>query len=85
MADSAKTFDVREDAEQEKKGQEVMELLVAAGYFRARIKVCLGTNRFQGSIEILVVIVISIYLNLSHNFGIRNTINLGHKDTPRIP
>ena len=40
MADSTKTFDVREDAEQEKKGHEVMELLVAAGYFRARIKVC---------------------------------------------
>jgi len=42
MADSTKTVDVREDAEQEKKGHEVMELLVAAGYFRARIKVCVG-------------------------------------------
>ena len=34
-----KVVDIREDAEQEKRGQEVVELLVAAGYFRARIKV----------------------------------------------
>ena len=32
-------YDIRDDEEQEKKGKEVMELLVAAGYFRARIKV----------------------------------------------
>ena len=31
--------DSREDSEQEKKCLEVIELLVAAGYFRARIKV----------------------------------------------
>lgn len=31
--------DIRDDEEQLKKGQEVLELLVAAGYFRARIKV----------------------------------------------
>ena len=31
--------DIRDDVEQLKKGQEVLELLVAAGYFRARIKV----------------------------------------------
>ena len=33
--------DIRDDEEQLKKGQEVLELLVAAGYFRARIKVYL--------------------------------------------
>ncbi len=33
------TYDIRDDEEQEKKGNEIMELLVAAGYFRARIKV----------------------------------------------
>ena len=32
-------YDIRDDEEQERKGKEVMELLVAAGYFRARIKV----------------------------------------------
>jgi hypothetical protein len=31
-------FDVREDEEQQTKFQETVELLVAAGYFRARIK-----------------------------------------------
>jgi len=31
--------DIRDDEEQEKKANEIMELLVAAGYFRARIKV----------------------------------------------
>ena len=31
-------FDIREDEEQQKKLQETVELLVAAGYFRARIK-----------------------------------------------
>ena len=40
MSETNKGVDVREDAEQEKKCQEVLELLVAAGYFRARIKVC---------------------------------------------
>ena len=37
-----KEYDIRNDEEQEKKSQEVLELLVTAGYFRARIKV----NRF---------------------------------------
>ena len=32
-------YDIRNDEEQIQKGQEVLELLVAAGYFRARIKV----------------------------------------------
>ena len=32
-------YDIRTDEEQIKKGSEVLELLVAAGYFRARIKV----------------------------------------------
>ena len=31
-------FDVREDEEQNKKYEEIIELLLAAGYFRARIK-----------------------------------------------
>lgn len=34
-----KEYDIRKDEEQEKKSQEVLELLVTAGYFRARIKV----------------------------------------------
>ena len=34
-----KGYDIRNDEEQEKKSQEVLELLVTAGYFRARIKV----------------------------------------------
>ena len=34
-----KQYDIRQDEEQEKKSQEVLELLVTAGYFRARIKV----------------------------------------------
>ena len=34
-----KEYDIRNDEEQEKKSQEVLELLVTAGYFRARIKV----------------------------------------------
>ena len=33
-------MDIREDEEQEVKCQEVMELFLTAGYFRARIKVC---------------------------------------------
>ena len=38
-ASSRAKMDVREDEEQENKCQEVMELFLAAGYFRARIKV----------------------------------------------
>ena len=34
-----KEYDIRNDEEQEKKSEEVLELLVTAGYFRARIKV----------------------------------------------
>ena len=34
-----KEYDIRNDEEQEKKCNEVLELLVTAGYFRARIKV----------------------------------------------
>ena len=34
-----KEYDIRNDEEQEKKCIEVLELLVTAGYFRARIKV----------------------------------------------
>jgi hypothetical protein len=39
MTELAQDVEVREDAEQEKKCHEVIELLLAAGYFRARIKV----------------------------------------------
>ena len=45
-----KVVDIREDAEQEKKGQEVMELLVAAGYFRARIKVRFRLYQLSGDL-----------------------------------
>ena len=38
-ASSRAKMDVREDEEQEIKCREVMELFLAAGYFRARIKV----------------------------------------------
>ena len=38
-ANSRANMDVREDEEQEIKCREVMELFLAAGYFRARIKV----------------------------------------------
>ena len=38
-ASSRANMDVREDEEQEIKCREVMELFLAAGYFRARIKV----------------------------------------------
>lgn len=34
------TFDIREDSVQFQKCDETLELLVAAGYYRARIKVC---------------------------------------------
>lgn len=37
--------DIRQDEEQEKKGQEIIDLLVAAGYFRARIKVMHSQNK----------------------------------------
>lgn len=37
-------FDVRKDAEQSTKLDEIVELLLAAGYFRARIK---GLNPFD--------------------------------------
>ncbi len=37
-----KTLDIREDSEQVQKGDEILELLVAAGYYRARIKVGCG-------------------------------------------
>ena len=38
-AGSRVKMDIREDEEQEIKCQEVMELFLTAGYFRARIKV----------------------------------------------
>ena len=38
-ASSRVKADIREDEEQDVKCQEVMELFLAAGYFRARIKV----------------------------------------------
>ena len=39
-AGSQARMDIREDEEQEMKCQDVMELFLTAGYFRARIKVC---------------------------------------------
>ena len=40
VADGSRAkMDIREDEEQEVKCQEVMELFLTAGYFRARIKV----------------------------------------------
>ena len=35
----AEKYDIRDDEDKEKKRQEIFELLVASGYFRARIKV----------------------------------------------
>jgi len=38
-----KKTEIRVDEDQSKRGQEAIELLLAAGYFRARIKV--GSNK----------------------------------------
>ena len=56
-----KQYDIRQDEEQEKKSQEVLELLVTAGYFRARIKVnldpavCILSDFITGKLLVLVL------------------------------
>lgn len=46
--DPPSTYDVREDPEQVERLSEIIQLLVAAGYFRARIK---GLSSFDKVIE----------------------------------
>lgn len=45
--------DVREDEEQTTKFQEIIDLLVAAGYFRARIK---GLSNFDKVCELFLIL-----------------------------
>lgn len=49
--------DVREDEEQATKFQEIIDLLVAAGYFRARIK---GLSNFDKVCEFFFIFYISL-------------------------
>jgi len=52
--------DVREDEEQTTKFQEIIDLLVAAGYFRARIK---GLSNFDKVRELFsIFILLSLYV-----------------------
>lgn len=52
-------FDVREDEEQIEKLQEIIELLVAAGYFRARIK---GLSSFDKVITRALIMLFAAFL-----------------------
>ena len=49
--DPSSMYDVREDPEQIEKLNEIIELLVAAGYFRARIK---GLSSFDKVVKKLI-------------------------------
>lgn len=51
--------DVREDEEQTTKFQEIIDLLVAAGYFRARIK---GLSNFDKVCELFSILIYSLYI-----------------------
>lgn len=48
-------IDVREDEEQATKFQEIIDLLVAAGYFRARIK---GLSNFDKVRELFSIFIL---------------------------
>lgn len=51
--------DVREDEEQLAKFYEIIDLLVAAGYFRARIK---GVSNFDKVCKLFVIFILLTYM-----------------------
>ncbi|XP_053202704.1 coiled-coil domain-containing protein 93-like [Panonychus citri] len=75
-------FDVREDEEQYQKFQEIIQILIAAGYFRARIKGLTDFDKVIGGMTwciIMCSVDIDIDLMYSENLTIGQKISLTEK------
>lgn len=73
---SGETVESREDEEQEKKCQQVMELLVAAGYFRARIK---GLSNFDKVVGGLVWCLETCNFDVDVDLLFQEDLSIGKK------
>ncbi|KAM3719456.1 Coiled-coil domain-containing protein [Dirofilaria immitis] len=83
-----KEFDIREDEEQLVKLQDIIDLLVAAGYFRARIKSISHFDRVVGGIVWCITLcchTIDINLFYSENATIGQKIALTEKVVEVLP
>ena len=69
-------FDIREDEEQHVKLQETIELLVAAGYFRARIK---GLNAFDKIVGGMTWCITTCNFDVDVDLLFQESSNLGQK------
>ncbi|CAG9860217.1 unnamed protein product [Phyllotreta striolata] len=74
--DSKTEFDVREDEEQSVKLQEIIDILVAAGYFRARIK---GLSSFDKVIGGMVWCIESCNVDLDVDLLFKENLSIGQK------
>uniref|UniRef100_A0A8R1TKK1 Ribonuclease n=1 Tax=Onchocerca volvulus TaxID=6282 RepID=A0A8R1TKK1_ONCVO len=85
---SAREFDIREDEEQLTKLQDIIDLLVAAGYFRARIKSIPHFDRIVGGIVWCITLcnhTIDVDLFYSENATIGQKIALTEKVVEILP
>lgn len=71
-----KQYDIRQDEEQEKKSQEVLELLVTAGYFRARIK---GLSNFDKVVGGLVWCIEVCNVDIDIDLLFQEDLSIGKK------
>jgi len=71
-----KEYDIRNDEEQEKKSQEVLELLVTAGYFRARIK---GLSNFDKVVGGLVWCIEVCNVDIDIDLLFQEDLSIGKK------
>lgn len=69
-------YDVREDEEQLAKMDEIVELLVAAGYFRARIK---GLHNFDKIVGGMCWTVQMCQFDVDVNVFYQETLSIGQK------
>ena len=76
------SYDIREDEEQQVKFQEITELLVGAGYFRARIKGLAAFDKIVGGLTWCILncaVDIDIDLLYQENSSIGKKIALTEK------
>lgn len=69
--------DVREDEEQKKKFQDIIDLLLAAGYFRARIK---GLSNFDKVIGGMTWCIESCNFDVDIDLLFRENLTIGQKN-----
>ena len=82
------SYDIREDEEQEVKLQEITELLVGAGYFRARIKGLLPFDKVVGGLTWCILncaVDIDVDLLYHENSSIGKKIALTEKIVAVLP